>query len=277
MRVNTVTVNLGFLTMKVRDLFEAPLADYKVLGSKSKKETMSKENLKKAGDPKILKSLTKKLAGVDMNVYLYLVNEKKKRNWDGVDGKYSKQSVNPSFYRRTDPQELAELYGDKIASKIKHDENGVTLIFWAFDEFPLSSWAILHDLVHGITLSEKSSERVFTKAERMIEAVILRAKEKFAPEHWEITGKPMYKILPYLGTMKSAEKDLHERPEEFTTELMTQWLNDKKVSLTASEVADSKELREYLQAELDKLAPKLEKLFLQLLNDSKGKMYFTSG
>jgi len=256
--------------MKVKQLFEAPLGDYKYIGKEKGKWITPKAELT---SDEFKGRVSHVFAGVKLRVNIYLLGDS--RGTPSLNPKHNhfKNSVNPNFYRQTTKPQLRKAYG--LTDEVSVDNKSIAIVFTSNDEFPLSPWAIAHDTVHAITVTMPSSNAKLDEIERQLTIMIGKYVEPLG-----VAPRDVLKSLWKLGTMKSSEGDTHQDIGEFTTELMTQWLVSKKVTLDVDRLAKSFDMprshAEYMEEELEEYVETMEKAFAEIVDRAKGKIFITS-
>lgn len=247
--------------MKYFEINEAPLDDYIIMPHERGYDiNMKKGTIKKYKDPEIKKILRRKLEKINFDILIYIIPFENK-----IPGKFY------DYYYEMDRKKIIDIFGENIEKKIKTLDQGLTIIFGPmppndFDNsnFTISSWGIIHDLIHGITIGNYDSDKLLSSVDTLISNII-------NPHDLEFSD---------IGTMKSAsDGSLEERPEEFTTELFTQWVYTGKITfkVPSSKVHGGKRKAQKILNELNNIIPKIEDIFNKILNMSKGKIFYTSG
>lgn len=229
------------------------------------------------------KTLKTKMRDIPYPVYIYQMAVPAKNTYSGLVMRFQYDSLNPEFYHRVNRKALIELYGKEIANKIKLDRTGVTLVYNNTTAFPSTVWGFMHDFAHAITISESKVSTQFDMVEKIIERIPVQVFQE-TPDAaiWkkfdiEYSFYDLYQLAYSLLTMKSARTGfLRERPEEATTELMTQWLFSKKIEFDWSKISDSEEMDQLFYKEVNEAIPQIEQIFWDILMGAKGKAFFTS-
>lgn len=212
--------------MRIRDIMEAPIGDYVQLGTQMGSPKM-KGFKKKPIEAKVREVFDK--IDLVVNVYSLAVEnlpELSVRELGIEKLNFSdSKSFNPDFYVETSIEKLSQVLDPKLLKPIKVNSNEVSVIVVVSedgdDNFKATPWSIVHDIVHGFSLTKKDVARRLDKIEDSINTFdrkwkrTIRAQEK----------SPSFSGIHDLMTMKSARSGgLHDRPEERTTELITQWI-----------------------------------------------------
>jgi len=227
------------------------------------------------------KALKKKMQDIPYPIYIYqMAIAIAADSYDRHLLKLQHQSVNPEFYHMIDKKALIELYGRDIANKIKLDPAGVTLVYNYQTAFPSTVWGFMHDFVHAITLSNIKTTEELEKVDTIIENIVIHAQKSFPDSpilRKEIGRHGIERVAYSMLTMKSARTGfLSNRPEEGSTELMTQWLFSKKIEFDWSKISNSEKMDEVFSELVNKAIPKIDAIFWRILMSAKGKSYFTS-
>jgi hypothetical protein len=233
--------------MKIRDLVETPLGDYKFIDTPAKKAKGHTAHTRRtAKSPEFVKKLENKLNAVNANFNIYFID------YDGFNmqdfyGGTEFDSFNDEYYIKTNMNAVNKALPKNITSQIKHSPNDITVLFVKNkrhkqlakrytdeqDSFKLSPWRVLHDIVHGMTLGINKEDmnsvyREFSNIETLLDRLYMKVDDQTSEESRELTILGLENssdLMNAIGTMKSARtKYFSGRPEEFTTELMTQWL-----------------------------------------------------
>lgn len=258
--------------MKLTNLWEAPLQSYEVLRGKSDREVFNKRVFTKRRLDKFVElkgAVTKRLEGVGVDIHFYVMSHRAR---DGANIQY--QEINA--------EDLVYAYGEQLAAKIKHDPKSITIIVdkhvpsgTGDDRAHFSWWGIIHDMIHGMTLSVHSIGRVFNRSS---DVPTLRNMVKrwsgAAGEHDIANANNTDIFLQTLCTFKSA-REQHGRDEEVTTEVMTQYLtNPKGIVFQIPSYVPTADRKEFA-ASLKILKREMEAVFDQVLIMSKGRIVRT--
>lgn len=261
--------------MKIHEILnEVPIEDYSVYGSG--KDTPKLRQMKK---PAVSRILHKSFANVNYNINVYALPKNMTKELHSRTSKAQrKQSANPEYYFQIDPSEIKDVLPARVANKIKFDPKGTTIIFQVNEEkssFQLSPWSVIHDIIHGLTLTTKSAARLLDSIDKVFSDII-----KQLPTKPEILKYRSEQFLANVLTMKSATSgDLKDRPEEASTELFTQWLFTGKITLAADRLAKEYDFDEatikIIQKLLNRAIPKCIKLFKEILKEARGLVIVT--
>jgi len=260
--------------MRIHEIInEVPIDDFSVHGVN--KETPKLRQMKK---PAVSRILHKAFANVNYNINVYaLPKEMTKELQYRATNTQVMQAANSSYYFQINPSDIKDVLPTRVANKIKFDPKGTTIIFQVTEgevSFQLTPWSVIHDIIHGLTLTTKSADRLLQSVDNLFTAIL-----KNTPELKNFLIPSDY-FLPFITTMKSATSgDLKDRPEEASTELFTQWLFTGKITLTTDRLAKEYKLDDAitnkLQMQLDKAMPQCVKIFKEILKEARGLVIVT--
>lgn len=227
----------------------------------------------------IEKAFRKRFADIDFDVNIYITN-----------------TVISGFdYDVINSKRRLQLLQNRLGFEIKiPSENEATFILFPGPPTPddpahPSAWGITHDLVHTMTLSSRYANKLLDAVENKLSLLQDRAHGDIAymidkrppnePELWKDLAivRNWGAFLNAIGTMGSARAGyFSKRPEEFTTEFMTQWMFSGKVEFT-TEWAHTEEVAELLIDDLSKIANYADQVFWKILDNARGKIFVGQG
>lgn len=255
-------------------LSEAPLGDFKnhIDGSvyTKRKRAHYEKNFEKY---RVI--LKKKLKTIPAAINIYFMD----LNNTVVPYQLIRKSQNIDYYFELKMPQIKKYFGEEVAAKISTGPQEISIIgFNAPDQsdptFKPSAWNLLHDVLHGITLSSTKESRLLDKIDQSV-ARIERWADPIIPH--KIRTNRQYDIRNEIATMGSARiKYFTLRGEEFTTELFTQYVFTGDVTFKVPDWVTNEKHRQNLQAELDKLRVFSVGVFKQILQLAKGRIFFST-
>lgn len=255
-------------------LSEAPLGDFKyhVDGSTY---TKGKQTHYKKNFEKYRLILKKKLKTIPATINIYFMD----LNNTVLPYQLIRKSQNIDYYFELKMPQIKKYFGDEVAAKISTGPQEISIVgFNAPDPsdptFKPSAWNLLHDVLHGITLSSSKESRLLDKIDQSV-IRIERWADPIIPR--KVRARRDYDIRNEIATMGSARiKYFVERGEEFTTELFTQYVFTGDVMFKVPDWVTNEKHRQNLRAELDKLKTFSIGVFKQILQLAKGRIFFST-
>lgn len=265
--------------MKLSDLYESPLGDYRFYDPDRdiKEPKRDKRNYSEFQEPEVKKLLTQRLKHVPyrLNFYFYkdYVNGVKNNNLRHIVDAPPHDDV----YVTIDKDEIKKFFKNPdIEKEIRSGSNDISVVFLSLtkeDEsftFKRTPWALIHDFIHGITLSTNKQYELIEKSDRLLEQTYSYIYKK--PKNYSPSMKELRSFYSEIGTMKSAE--VVRRPEEFTTELFTQYIYTTKGIVF--NVPKNTRVVKGINEVMNDLKNKLEILFNEILREATGYIYISA-
>lgn len=230
---------------------ETPIKDIEYVGQFNKEVNPNKDkeynkHVNQEFNEELKRVIRKKFKNIDFDIWIYIFvtsdygihNARHLKAFKPLTKDFNS---NPDYYIEIQKDELTQFLGDS-AKKIKHTENGLTLLYFhnIAGLSKITPWLVMHDIVHGITSNNVNSVSTFSKLDKFF-------------------GNT--DIVSLMTTKSALSGELRKQEHEATTELMTQFMFNGKI-----------EFNKNTPQKILNLVPKINNIFSTLINDSKGKI-----
>lgn len=209
--------------MRIKDLFEAPLADYQPLGDfNSPGPFRNPLDKKLATHPAAILNVYKFFEKTDYDFRIFVCNI-------SGTGKHAESGVST-------PEKIKQIFGDEADKILANHEDAITIIFVGnsgADRMPLSPWMMAHRLGHAF--QAKGSEYAWKYAEdTMFENVNKIIREWFgvnikSNKYDPNMNKVYCGLFNAIGTQRSSQTGKIDRAYEFMFEIFAQYLKNGKI------------------------------------------------
>lgn len=202
--------------MRLRDLIEAPLADYKPIGDFTKPGsfTTTKYDPKLATNPVNIGKAKQFFGNSEFDFRLYPVNKRGLR-------KYTERG-------QITREELTNILPETAELDLDNDSINVFYVSNVGEaKVPFTPWIMAHRIGHAIQASRDNY--IWTEYEKHVISQLnhlLNQREREA-------NLETLKLINAMGTMRSARTNKIKRPYEFLYEMFAQYINSGKVTLNA--------------------------------------------
>lgn len=255
--------------MKLKHLVEAPLADYKHLGDTSitPKELTNNQTINK---------LKKWFNNIGYDIYAYTIkSEKKEQGIPSLLDKISDAKYGEiEYYKKIPYNVLKKILGDEV-NKIKTNNNAITIIF-VYDEnnleFNITPWGMVHDFVHSLEMGGSYGKTLIKPILNDLDKELTKLAKKH--KVYDDDDFNYFEFLDNFGTTKAARTgQFRERPEEFLTDVFTQWIVTGDVKFNTPKFIENKEEFEQDKERFKQLCIKA---FRTTVDEATGGIYLTT-
>lgn len=220
--------------MKIKDLLETPIGDYKVLGDdQSKQLSMNQRDLTNAANPNFLSKIRQRWEGVPYTVNFYLIN----MNAFGSDKDIGTRKDKKTIYaiarqpakgarygglRPMTEEELVRDFGSDVAKEIwpvPSDEISIMFLSNASRNLiAFTPWMLAHRMYHALFFGG-----FIQKTDFEIPSLIDDISRKVYGAR-RVTGNEYTEFMKYIFTFRTARQGVFTTSIELAPELFAQWM-----------------------------------------------------
>lgn len=269
--------------MKLHDLFEAPIQNYRVLGNQDEPISHTKADLKSAGNPAFLKKVKEAWLKVPYDFNFFLVNTHEAKNRAKMD-----LTAFAEFFNEKDAltiKQLVGIFGKDIAQEVEkvHTKDSITVL-WLHNEgdeaIPFTPWMLAHRLAHLLSIRSSDNfsgvtyalNHLFKDLTQEVQAEDPYGRYLFAEAP---ANDEQYAILKGLFSFGSVQNERLTRITELGPETFAQWLLTGKISINADYIDTldiSKKNKAMFKKRIKEITQNTEERYSKALKDIQGKI-----
>jgi len=259
--------------MKLKDLIESPITDYKELDHNKSSQEYNKMTKDMRKGVKEFDKALKKIDSLHHGINLYVLKTSMVYDdtfnilWDRT----TEAGSNYAFYIVSNNNRLRSVFGEDIASSIKSSDNTITVIFVLSNDsnvdagFKFTSWKFVHDFVHAIATSNKDAEDHLNSIEFLLDDLVSSIREERGFERYSKTN-----LIEDIFTMGSAKNGaLRERPQESVVELFTQYVYNGNIKFAVPRVLAN---RHDIVQQIEDVRVQIKSILDYILDGVQGKI-----
>ena len=262
--------------MKINDIItEAPLSDFQKLDSDRYVRV-------RAFTPQVIQKFERYLNDIGYDIAAYVMfspSSASKKAPHLSKLMHNSEDLSSGFedvgyYKKITKNNLEKLIGDKV-EYIQSDSNTITIVYVVTgskaqrnDVFPITSWGLIHDLIHGMDMGEKNMHPSMEQADKLILDLELFLKASIF--------KSMTVDLAYIMTTKSAREGSLRKAQEESTELFTQWIVKGDILFKLPKSMSDKlsdDQKKDFENKVHKVKQEMINCFQKVLDDAVGNIY----